>query len=83
MIRPKKKEETKIEDPDFYMEIIDRNAQLKECPTCKTMNNDNRVYCKKCGNNIKHITCPVCETKNDFMNKYCINCDSILQNKRG
>lgn len=57
------------------------NIDTKVCPICKTVNNDKRVYCRKCNTPIRNIKCPVCEAQNPFDQKYCVNCDSILRNK--
>lgn len=57
------------------------NIDTKVCPICKTVNNDKRVYCRKCNTPIRNIKCPVCESLNPFDQKYCNNCDSILRNK--
>jgi len=52
---------------------------LKECPKCRTQNNDTARYCKHCSQHLEsELQCPKCGKLNSLMARFCKGCGSSL-----
>lgn len=54
---------------------------MKACPVCRTLNNDNSAFCKRCGSKIeeKVLFCSHCGNKVLSTNKFCKECGKEIR----
>ncbi|MCL5069976.1 MAG: zinc ribbon domain-containing protein [Actinobacteria bacterium] len=54
---------------------------MKACPVCRTLNNDNSAFCKRCGSKIeeKVLFCSHCGSKILSTNKFCKSCGKEIK----
>ena len=56
-----------------------KNQNDKICPSCKTSNDEDAKYCKKCGTSLMDKYCEYCNSKLDSDATYCSNCGRRLE----
>lgn len=56
-----------------------KNQNDKICPICKTSNDEDAKYCKKCGTSLMDKYCEYCNSKLDSDATYCSNCGRRLE----
>ncbi len=69
--------------------FLGRNALLKTCPICNTLNQDNSKFCMQCGNRLENLMgtitkkCPICGNLNKDKSNFCAECGYQLEGIRG